>query len=796
MIKPLLLRSLLVLFSLLSLLVHAADEPLQAEEAFRVETKIINDTTLRATWTIAPDYYLYRSKIRFESLTPGIELGSAKFPAGTQHHGLTPEGKEGMVEVYFKSVTFEIPFTRKDPALTSLKLMAYSQGCADKLGICYPPQKREKTLTLAAAKETKGTALSSLNSFSKQLGIQNDDSPLPVSQAFQANVMLIDNKTLRVSWHIAPDYYLYREKIKFETNTPGVELGKAKSPAGKKKHGITPEGKEGEVETYMDEVSIDIPFTLKDSKLTSFVLILHSQGCAEKRGICYPPQKNPFTVDLAKQNVMPGADSKAATPAQMTPVADVQVDDDSLTQQERIANKFSILFKTGSTFLILLSLVGVGLLVAFTACMYPMIPIVTSIIAGQGEHTSAMKGFILSLVYVAAFAVVFGIVGAAMGLGGEQIGIQGFLQHPIVLSVFAILFIVLAFAMFGFYNIQMPSSIQSKLTEISGKQQGGTLFGVAIMGALSALIIGPCGGPITFAVMTISAASNSAVLGFIYMFLFGFGMGLPLLLVGAGGGTFLPRAGDWMNVVKGVAGVILLAVALFMVSSVLPETLYMLLWAGLFIVSAVYMGAFDRIQESQTGWLKFWKGVGIVLFIYGVIVLLGGLTGARNVLDPLHGSKLLAQANVAGAAAGKSFIPSASATAATGKATVVKGGLTFIKIKSHADVQREIAQANQAGHTVMLDFYADWCVYCKQFDDYIFIDPNVQKALANTILLQADVTAMDETDLALIKELGAPPQPPTILFFKLDGTEARSARVIGIMDATKFAARVNKAFAN
>jgi thiol:disulfide interchange protein DsbD len=793
MIKSLLLRSLLALLSSLSVLAHAADEPLQAEQAFRVETKIINDNTLSTTWTIAPDYYLYRSKIRFESLTPGIELGAAKFPAGTQHHGLTPEGKEGMVEVYFKTVTIEIPFSRKDATLTNLKLIAYSQGCADKLGICYPPQKREKNLILATAKETKGTALSSLNSFSKQLGIQNDDSPLPVNQAFQANVILVDNKTVRASWRIAADYYLYREKIKFDSSTPGVELGKPQFPAGKKKHGITPDGKEGEVETYVDDVNIDIPFTLKDSKLTSFVLTLHSQGCAEKRGICYPPQKNPFTVDLAKQSVMPGADSKVAAPVQ---AAAEQVDDDSLTQQERVANKFNKLFKEGSTFLILLSLVGVGLLVAFTACMYPMIPIVTSIIAGQGEHTSAMKGFTLSLVYVAAFAVVFGIVGAAMGFWGEQIGIQGFLQHPIVLSVFAIIFIMLAFAMFGFYNVQMPSSIQSKLTEISGKQQGGTLFGVAIMGALSALIIGPCGGPITFAVMTIAAASNSVVLGFIYMFLFGFGMGLPLLLVGAGGGTLLPRAGDWMNVVKGVAGVILLAVALFMISSVLPETLYMMLWAALFMISAVYMGAFDRIQESQTGWLKFWKGLGIVIFIYGLIVFLGGLTGARNVLDPLHGSKLLAQANVAGPAMAKSLITSASATPATSKATVVKGGLTFIKIKSSADVHREVAQANKAGHTVMLDFYADWCVYCKQFDDYIFVDPNVQQALANTTLLQADVTAMDETDLALIKEMGAPPQPPTILFFKLDGTEVKSARIIGIIDATKFAARVNKAFVN
>ena len=291
-----------------------------------------------------------------------------------------------------------------------------------------------------------------------------------------------------------------------------------------------------------------------------------------------------------------------------------------------------------------------------------------------------------------------------------------------------------------------------------------------------------------------AAASNSLLLGFLYMSLLGLGMGLPLLVVGAGGGSLLPRAGTWMDIVKAVAGVILLIVALYFVSGIMNTTLYMLIWATLLIVSAIYMGAFTSLPEGVSGWRKLWKGLGLVLFVYGVIVMLGGVTGARNVTDPLHGSKLLSaggQGSVATSA--RSGPAPAYVTFSQGKKTVVKGGLTFIKIKTVEDVSREVAAANKAGHTVMLDFYADWCVYCVKFDDYVFSAPIVQQALANTVLLQADITANDDEDTRLTKTLDVP-LPPAILFFGLDGQEIRSVRITGFTEAEKFAARVKRAF--
>jgi thiol:disulfide interchange protein DsbD len=345
--------------------------------------------------------------------------------------------------------------------------------------------------------------------------------------------------------------------------------------------------------------------------------------------------------------------------------------------------------------------------------------------------------------------------------------------------------------MFGFYDIQMPSAIQSRLNEFTNKQKGGSLLGVTIMGVLSALIIGPCGGPILIATIAGAAASNSAGLGFLYMFTLALGMGLPLLLVGAGGGKLLPRAGNWMNIVKAIAGIILLAVAIVFLERVVSSIVFMTLWAVLFMVSATYMGAFEPIKEGSSGWLKLFKGVGLVLFVYGVIVLIGGLTGARNFNDPMHGSALIASQQAPMVMAGSTNQP-AYVKFAQGKDSVVKGGLTFIKIKTVAEFEAELKSANAAGKTVMLDFYADWCTYCKLFDDYVFSDPKVQQALADTVLIQADITAQDKADKAVLKHVDVI-TAPAILFYNTQGEEVRQQRVLGLLTAEKFLDRVNQA---
>jgi len=750
-------RSLALLLVLLSLSAHA-EEPLMPEEAFRFDAQVINDTTLRATWTIADGYYLYLDKFKFESATSGVKLGTAKFPAATKHTGLTPDGKEGQVDVYFHKVTIDLPISRTDTKASTLELIGKSQGCSEKFGICYPPQKRNKTLTLAAATSSNGSAVSSLKSLNQQFGLANDAGPLPAEQAFAVTASVQDNKTLRVTWTIANDYYMYRDKFSFESTTPGIRLGTAQFPAGKMHHGITPDGKEGEVEVYMQEVSIDVPFSNASGEAVAFNFVAHGQGCADKLGICYPPQKRPLSVELPK-----GAGATLASPTATTTSATAIPQDET----ERVLTK-------GKWLEIFIYFFLGGLALAFTACMYPMIPILSSIIVGQGHAITTRGAFMLSLIYVEAMALTFGVIGALVALVAKTVNIQSYFQSPWILIPFAVLFVLLAFSMFGFYTIQMPAALQGKLSEVSNKQQGGNLVGVAVMGVLSALIIGPCAGPVIIGALTIASKEGNALLGFLSMFVLGNGLGLPLLIVGTTGGKFLPKAGGWMDTVKYAAGVILLAIGIMMLERVsfISPMMIMLTWATLLIVSGIYMGALQPLKDGASGWSKLWKGLGLVFVIYGGFVMLGGLTGARNVNDPLHGSSLTA-----------------------GTTTHPQAKIGFKRIKTVADLQREIELAKTTQRFVMLDFYADWCTYCKQFEDYVFSDPQVQTLLADFVLIQADVTKSDDADKQLLGKVGVL-APPAILFFGQDGKEIRTLRIVGSMDAKKFIERVNQVLKN
>lgn len=374
------------------------------------------------------------------------------------------------------------------------------------------------------------------------------------------------------------------------------------------------------------------------------------------------------------------------------------------------------------------------------------------------------------------------MIGAIVGSFSGAIGIQALFQKPIFLIPFSVLFVALALSMFGFFNIQLPASLQSRLSNISNNQRGGTLIGVFIMGSLSALIIGPCGGPILIAALGY-AASAGPVNGAISMFALGNGMGLPLLLVGASGGKLLPRAGDWMNVVKAVAGVILLGVAIMFLARmphIFSPMLIMLMWSVLLIISGVFLGALEPLPIESTGWRTFWKGMGLMILLYGLAVLVGGLSGARDVTNPLHGSKLLAAS---------SLVSNVSATTIGG---THRAATNFTRIKTANDLQNAIAAANASGKPVMLDFYADWCTYCIQYEEYVFPTPPVKQALADYVLLQADVTATDAEDKALMKSVGVV-LPPAILFFGRDGKEQRAFRVVGNMKAQAFADHIHTA---
>jgi len=789
----------LLLLTLISSHLYAGvsgdDELLEPDKAFALSTKVVDGNTVEANWTVAEGYYLYRDKFKFAVTKGDATIGNISFPKGK----VKKDPTFGDTEVYLHKVSLKIPLTRKDAGKGSVSIRFDYQGCNEPIGVCYPPIHKEIAFALPA-----GTASKPLQSLQSLNDVLNDASGprefLPPEKAFPVSADRKDNKTVGIIFGVTEGYYLYRDKIGVHVLdadggiASGVKLGKYKLPRGKMKKDPT----FGDTEVYKHSFKVDVPLDVTNKALTTSKLRIDYQGCAED-GVCYPNHQQTYTVHfdngrlksmtLADSGIAPAfAESRASQSA--SPQQE-ETDDSQLSQEEKLAK----LFAGDNLFAILTSLLGFGLLLAFTACMYPMIPILSSIITGQGHKVTPLKGFALSAVYVGGMAVTFGVIGGIIGFFGQQIGVQAYFQNPWIITLFAILFVALALSMFGFYDIQVPASLQGKISQFSSQQKGGTFIGVAVIGVLSALIVGPCGGPVLLGTLAGAASSGSPVLGFVYLFTLAVGMGLPLLVVGAGGGTLLPKAGAWMATVKAVAGVVLLAVAIYFLERVLPAHIFMLLWAALFIVSAVYMGALDPVPEGSSGWRRFWKGLGFAVLVYGIIVMLGGVTGARNFNDPLHGSSLTSgNAGATVAMMENSGVQPAYVKSAIGKQSVLKGGLTFIRIRTWDDFQRELKAANAKGHTVMLDFYADWCTYCKQFDDYVFSDPKVQAAFANTVLIQANVTDLNENDKVLMKNLNVI-VPPAMLFFKTDGMESKRERVIGFMKADQFLIRMRRAFA-
>jgi thiol:disulfide interchange protein DsbD len=588
------------------------------------------------------------------------------------------------------------------------------------------------------------------------LGGSNDDEILEPDVAFKLTTDIKDGNNLVANWQIADKHYLYRDKFKFILKEgQGIQLGNANLPPGETKN----DEFFGKIQVFHDGAEAIIPLNRTNTSPTSIKVQFTYQGCAEETGICYPPIRKiiDFALPAGSANVSSSVSSSAA----ITP----STSDDSFVSEQ---DKSLQVLQSGDVVEILIYFFLGGLALAFTACMYPMIPILSSIIVGHGDNISHSKAFVISMAYVQSMAVTFGIMGAAVALFAGGVNLQAYFQSPWILIPFSLLFVALAFSMFGFYAIQMPASVQSWLSNFSNKQEGGSLHGAIFMGAASALIIGPCAGPVIIGALAYVAAESDPVVGFLAMFILGNGLGLPLLAVGTLGGHVLPKAGTWMDTVKAAAGVVLLAIAILFLEriSFISSTFIMMLWATFFIVVGVYLGALDAIKEGASGWFKLWKGLGVVFIVYGVIVMLGGVTGARNFNDPMHGSTL----TMGGGAE--------------------KQHLAFKRIKTAQDLQNEIAAAKAAGKYIMLDFYADWCTYCKQFEDYVFTNKDVQLLLKDFVLLQADVTANDEQDQELNKFTSVQ-APPAILFFGKDGKEIRKYRIVGNMDAETFIKHVN-----
>ncbi len=748
---------LLLLLSLLALPFTSAvsEEPLPPDEAFRFSAIAIDTNTIQAEWKLAQGYYLYRHRVSFESGTPEITLGEATLPKGKEK----TDEFFGDIETYYDRLTVEIPIERNSGAANTLTLIAHSQGCSEPLGLCYPPHEQKVEITLPPLPAPDKPAQSTLPSLAPinnglAWGEPQEEQLLEPDQAFAFSAELRDANTVVARWQIAEGYYLYGSKFHFTiTDANGITLGEAQLPAGKKKN----DEFFGEMEVYYHNVEATIPLNRAQSGLTSIKFQAGFQGCSETLGVCYPPMSKTVKLELPATTGIDNATTQLQLPTAKP------ISSPPLTEQDSLASSIA----TGSTILIIITFFGLGLLLAFTPCVFPMIPILSGIIIGQGDSITTRRAFTISLVYVLAMALTYTIAGVIAGLFGENL--QATFQNPWILVTFSFVFVLLALSMFGFYELQMPSFLQSKLTEVSNRQQGGTLTGVAVMGFLSALIVGPCVAAPLMGALIYIGQTGDAILGGLALFALSLGMGAPLLAIGTSAGKLLPKAGPWMDAIKAVFGIMLLAVAIWMLERILPPALAMLLWAMLFIISAVYMGA---LEKSPPGWSRLWKGSGIVLLIYGALLLTGAAAGGKDVMQPLRGVLVSAGAGYPGAGT----------------------HATFRKIKSVQDLQHELAAASQQGRPVMLDFYADWCVSCKEFEKYTFSDPAVTAALtaANTLLLQADVTANDTVDKELLKKFGVI-GPPAILFFGPDKQERKNYRVIGFMNAETFSSHLKQA---
>ncbi|WP_295879127.1 protein-disulfide reductase DsbD [uncultured Thiohalocapsa sp.] len=758
------------------------DDFRQPDQAFRISGESAGADAVTVRWDIEPGYYMYRSKFRFDSESPGISLGRPDLPPS--------ETKQdeffGEVQIYRDRVEARLPVERSADAGDVVAIEAKSQGCAD-AGLCYPPQKQRILLELPklAAVDTADSAGSADGSASpagapaqsmaqalsggggggvtQSLGLGIGDDILPVEEAFRFDAEVAAPDRLALIWDIAPETYLYQEKIALSLeDADGVQIGEYSLPEAEvKPDTVRPDGTIGDVAIYHGTLNLDVPLRRGASEPTEVTLVANYQGCAE-RGICYPPVTERIALAL------PAATETVAL-AEVAPASAASGADgdaaggppERVSEQDQIAARLANAGILGAMAIFF----GLGLLLAFTPCVFPMIPILSGIIAGQGDSITTRKAFFLSLAYVLAMALTYAIVGVIAGLFGANL--QATFQNVWVLSAFALVFVALSLSMFGFYELQLPSSWQSKLTEMSNKQEGGTLAGAAIMGALSALIVGPCVAPPLMGALIFIGKTGDAVLGFFALLGLGLGMGAPLLAIGTSAGKLLPRAGMWMDAVKAVFGVLLLAVAILLIERVLPPAVAMLLWGLLLIASGVYMGALTTITQEAGGWTKLWKALGLALLVYGVLMIVGAAAGGRDTIQPLRG---IVAAGGGQAAAHKSFTP----------------------IKTVADLEREIAAASAAGKPVMLDFYADWCVSCKEMERYTFPDPDVIAALDQFVVLQADVTANDAEDKALMQERFGIPGPPAMLFFDESGEELRGYRLVGFVPADEFAAHLNE----
>ena len=818
-------------------------------EAVTVVDAVLGPDDVSVRLRIADGHYLFAEKVGVESADAAIELGEPRLGPAESHR----DPYFGEVEVYRGALDLSVSYRAGNATPSRIELVVHGRGCTLS-GDCRPvevpvvavreasradtgegapePPKNLRTTGgdadspvpggLAAAAPALARLLELGGGIGIGIGTSGEDEFLDPDAAFVLSAAAAGPDAIEARWEIAEGYYLYRDKFRFRVaDASGASLGDAGFPAGKMKD----DEYFGPMEVYYGSVAALVPVARAAGSNVIDVDVTY-QGCADA-GLCYPPITKTVALLLPAALADTGAGAGAAggeiaglsdpevrtgTPDRTNVQARATDGDGSgtlrgsapgataaasgvpgfpvpgaaaasgapgfpasgaanalpveLPEQDRIAAALV----SGNRWLVVLSLFGAGLLLTFTPCVLPMVPILTSIIVGQGAKpggrgVTPRRAFMLSLVYVLAMALTYTVAGVLAGLFGANLAAA--FQDPWIVSAFVLVFVLLALSMFGFYDLRMPASWQAGLAAFSRRQRGGTWAGVAAMGALSALIVSPCVAAPLAGVLIYIGQTGDPVLGGVALFALGMGMGVPLIVAGVSAGKLLPRAGAWMNTVKAVFGVMLLAVAIYLLERVVPESVALLLWAALFIVCAIYMGALDSLAAGSGGWRRLWKGTGLVMLVYGVLIMVGVAGGGGDLFRPLRGVALVA--------GGSS-----------------EHEIAFTQVKGVDGLNGELGPAAARGQVVMFDYYADWCVSCKEMERFTFSDPEVQAALSNVLLLQTDVTANDAADQALLAEFGLF-GPPAILFFGPDGRERRNLRVIGYMNAGDFRRVVERA---
>lgn len=777
---------------------HAIDggdnQPIPPDQAFISKVSIKNPNTLIASWTISEGTYLYRDKIKISSLDPATTLGQYSLPPGK----LKKDPLFGEVKIFRNQLSVEIPIKSINKNNPTLSIQTQWQGCAD-IGICYPPQKKNHTLNLVAAAtqdiqgtQTNNTATdktltNSLNNAAKNdpavnnikqlgnnLGLNdNQDEILPSEKAFVMSAALIDEQ-FQVNWNIAEGYYLYRNKLKLSVKSGDIKLGTITIPAGKlKKDPLF-----GNVEVFYHNAKLTAQIQNQLSDKTVELEVIY-QGCAEA-GLCYPPVKQIVSLnkqgviatkisnsymDVAQATASNNTNNTATTTSSNSSIT--STDAKQACDQGEISElgKLEQILKQGNYWIIITVFILTGLGLAFTPCVFPMVPILMSIIAGQGNNITTKKGFSLSLVYVLSMALVYTSIGILAGMLGKNINAS--LNEPLPILIFVGIFVLLALAMFGVFNFQLPASMQNKLAEFSNKQKGGTYIGVIIMGFLAALVAGPCVAAPMAAVLIFIAQEGNATLGGSALFALSIGMGLPLIVLGTGGGKYLPKAGAWMDRIKMFFGIAMLALAIYMLDrlseQLMPDHVIIILSGVLALFSAIMMGLFSPLKENAGIGAKVWKLLSLLVLSLGITWVVGGAGKGQSLLAPFSHVNVTHQ--------------------------------TFKRIKTLEDLAREVNLAKAQNKTVMLDFYADWCIECTRMEKTTFSNPEVQQLLANTVLLQADVTKDDKEDQRL-RNYFKIPGPPAILFFNKNGEELSRYRFFGYMEPQPFANLLKRTLCN